>query len=117
MVMLMSSQCYAVVHDRVFVVADAKVLYNQPAHLAISKSCGDHHDNDHDHGHDYHGQYHDDCDDHYDRDHHDHLRMMMICSRSCQSWQFPELGPPLCTWAQIYMIYHMFGKIYIGSVI
>ena len=35
---MMRSQCYAVVHDRVFVVADTKVLHNQSAHLAISKS-------------------------------------------------------------------------------
>ena len=97
--MLMSSQCYAVVHDRVFVVADAKVLYNQPAHLAITESCGD-----------------------LDDDDDDDIKMMitmimmiiimmvvmmMICSRSCQSLQFPALGPLLCTWAQMNMIYYM----------
>ena len=32
----MMSQCDAVVHDGVFVIADAKVLYNQPAHLEIN---------------------------------------------------------------------------------
>ena len=42
--MMLRSQCYAVVHDRVFVVADAKVLHNQSAHLPIRKSCDDDHD-------------------------------------------------------------------------
>ena len=32
----MMSQCDAVVHDGVFVIADTKVLYNQPAHLEIN---------------------------------------------------------------------------------
>ena len=67
---MISSQSNSVVHDRVFVVADAKVLHNQSAHLPISKSCDDRVGG-------VNG---------YDDD---HLILKLICSRSCQSWQCP----------------------------